>query len=99
MRHFQIHQLAPSSIQTRLVGGDVRLAVSTRYPDDGDVVVRVVEAPDGPWELSLRVPSWAQGAATLDGAPVQGAVARAADLRAGDEVRLSLPMRTRVTTT
>ncbi len=93
----QIHQLAPCSIQTRLSGGDVRLAVATRYPDDGDVVVRVVEAPEGPWELSLRVPSWAQGSATLDGVPVPGAVARVSDLRAGEEVRLSLPMRVRVT--
>ena len=93
----QIHQLAPCSIQTRLAGGAVRLAVSTSYPDDGDVVVRVVEAPEGSWELALRVPAWAQGAATLDGAPVSGPVARVADLRAGDEVRLSLPMQVRVT--
>ena len=43
---------APCSIADPVAGGDVRLAVSTSYPDDGDVVVRVVEAPEGPWRAS-----------------------------------------------
>ena len=93
----QLHQLMPGRIQTRLLAGEVRLEVETRYPEDGDVVVRVLEAPDGPWELSLRVPAWAQDGATLDGAPVTGAVARARGLRAGDAVRLSLPVQVRAT--
>jgi len=91
----QLHQLVPCTVATSLDGGEVRLEVTTRYPDDGEVVVRVLQAPEGPWDLSLRVPSWATGA-TLDGAPVQG-VARVADLRAGDEVRLVLPVQVRQT--
>jgi len=91
----QLHQLVPCRVDTRVDGGAVRLEVETRYPQDGDVVVRVLEAPDGPWELSLRVPAWAQGA-TLDGAPV-ARVARATDLRAGQEVRLTLPVGVRTT--
>ncbi|MBT0994186.1 glycoside hydrolase family 127 protein [Cellulomonas sp. DKR-3] len=93
----QLHQLVPCTVTTRVAGGDVRLEVATRYPEDGDVVVRVLEAPDGPWELSLRVPAWARGAATLDGVPVDGGVARVAGLRAGSTVRLALPVTVRVT--
>ena len=75
----------------------MRLEVETGYPAGGDVRVRVLEAPDGPWELSLRVPQWAESGATLDGVPVGGPVAQTSGLQAGDVVRLSLPVEVRVT--
>jgi uncharacterized protein len=92
----QLHQLVPCTITTRVAGGDVRLRVDTRYPDDGDVVVQVLEAPEGPWELSVRIPAWARGA-TVDGAPVDGPVARVAGPSSGGTVRLSVPVAVRVT--
>ncbi len=36
--------------------GPVRLSVRTSYPWDGRVTVEVVQAPERPWTLSLRVP-------------------------------------------
>ncbi|AEE44939.1 glycoside hydrolase family 127 protein [Cellulomonas fimi] len=96
----QLHQYAPARIATTLGDGrPIGLEVATGYPHDGDVVVRVTQAPEGEVGLSLRVPSWAVGAATLDGAPVEGGVAVVRRVFAvGDEVRLSLPVEPRVTT-
>jgi len=93
----QLHQLVPATIETHVAGGVVRLEVATRYPDDGAVVVRVLEAPDADWSLSVRVPAWARAGATLDGRPVDGAAAVARGRRAGDEVRLELPVGVRTT--
>ncbi|MFC4616390.1 glycoside hydrolase family 127 protein [Cellulomonas algicola] len=96
----QLHQYAPARIATTLGDGRaIGLEVETGYPHEGDVVVRVTQAPPGEVTLSLRVPAWAVGAATLDGEPVEGGVATARRTFAvGDEVRLSLPVQPRVTT-
>ncbi len=96
----QIHQLAPATVDAEVPGvGAVRLEVETDYPYDGEVADTVVEAPEVPWALAIRVPGWAAGAATLNGEPVPGSgrVARVRRVfRAGDVVRLSLPMAPRV---
>ncbi len=79
------------------------LDVSTSYPDDGTILVRVVAAPDRPVRLSLRVPEWAHGAVLDDGtgggarAVEPGIVAVHRTFAAGDEVRLDLPMAPRFT--
>ncbi|MCL1870522.1 MAG: glycoside hydrolase family 127 protein [Promicromonosporaceae bacterium] len=67
----QLHQYAPATVRARLETGAVELAVRTAYPVEGRVEVEVRTAPDGPWNLSLRVPSWAEGAtlAVGDAAP------------------------------
>lgn len=94
-------QHASARIATRLGDGRaVGVEVVTGYPVDGEVVVRVTEAPEGPWTLALRVPAWAAGDALVDGAPaevVDGAVRVRRELAAGDEVRLVLPVAPRVT--
>jgi DUF1680 family protein len=59
----QLHQYAPSRVRTRLGDGRVvAFEVETGYPHDGRVRVRIVESPDAPWRLALRVPAWAEGA-------------------------------------
>ena len=93
----QIHQLMPSTIRA----GDVQLRVAGDYPWADEVVVRVEQAPESPWRLSLRVPSWAGEAVLVDRGhrrPVRSGYAVVdATWRAGDEVRLELPMRPRWT--
>lgn len=96
----QIHQHLGCRIDTTLDDGrEVELEVRTSYPDDGEVVVRVVRAPVGEMALSLRVPAWSIGRATLDGRPADGplAVVRRR-FAAGDEVRLRLDVGPRLTT-
>ena len=64
--------------------------------------MRVVASPSTPWTLSIRVPEWAQGStlavndeAAVDVTPGYAEVRR--EFRAGDVVRLSLPMLPRIT--
>jgi DUF1680 family protein len=104
----QLHQYAPSTVRTRLDDGrEVALEVSTGYPAEGSIRVRVLGDAGSPWALSLRVPAWAAGA-RLVVRPVDGAAAdeRAVEpgyarveraFAAGDEVELVLPIAPRFT--
>jgi uncharacterized protein len=99
----QIHQYATADIQADVAGGTVRLSVRTDYPWHGRVAVHIVQAPDRPWTLSLRVPQWA-GSAMLTGAggsgPLaagQGSVERSRLWAAGDTIVLDLDLPVRVT--
>ena len=98
----QLHQYAPGHVAADLPGGRLSLAVETDYPWDGRVAVRVLEAPEAPVTLSLRVPAWAEGAVLRRGGseePVDAggyAVVRGA-LSAGDVVELDLPVAPRLT--
>jgi DUF1680 family protein len=40
--------------------GEVALEVTTDYPWDSTVHVRVASGPGGSWELALRIPEWAE---------------------------------------
>jgi uncharacterized protein len=98
----QIHQYADSHIATTLDGGRrVGVEVTTGYPDDGTVTVRVTETDGRPFALSLRVPPWATGAELADAgtrrpvAPGSAVVERAFNV--GDEIILTLPMMPRYT--
>lgn len=98
----QIHQYAPSRIRTTLPDGRaVALDVETEYPVEGVVTVRVVEAPDSEWTLTLRVPSWGGGSRLTVGGttrPVDpGTVSERRVFAAGDEIRLELPVAPRFT--
>lgn len=94
-------QLASVRIGTRLGDGRaVGVEVVTGYPVDGEVVVRVTEAPGDVWTLALRVPAWAAGAALVDGrraVVADGEVRVRRAFAVGNEVRLSLPVAPRVT--
>ena len=101
-RGIQIHQYADCRIRTTIEGDRrVGVSVSTGYPIDGTVVVRVDETDGGPWALTLRVPEWATGAELVDAdgrRPVSpGAVVVVRPFRPGDEVTLVLPMAPRWT--
>lgn len=103
----QIHQYAPAEIRAAAPDGrEAAVRVETAYPSDGDIRVTVLEpaTPHGagePWTLSLRVPSWAEGATlTVDGAtePVAPGYARVTRaFAAGDVVELRLPVAARWT--
>jgi DUF1680 family protein len=96
----QLHQYAPSTLTAAVAGGEVRISVETEYPWDGLVRIRIEEAPEAEWSLSLRIPGWAEGASLqVDGdgqsAPA-GTYARVTrSWRSGDTLELSLPMTVR----
>jgi len=99
----QIHQYVNADMQADISAGTVRLSVSTDYPWQGRVTVHIVQTPDHPWTLSLRVPQWCRSA-TLTGPKGSGPqVAGAGSVEqfrnwlAGDTVILDLDLPVRVT--
>jgi DUF1680 family protein len=82
----QLHQFAPMRVQAAGLVFDV----DTAYPDGGSVTVTIVEAPDEPRTLTLRLPRWAAG----PDAP-EGVFRRV--FKPGDQLRMDLPMRARWT--
>ncbi len=102
-----LHHFTPSEIRH----GRLAVRVETGYPWTGSVRVRVLE--DGAGRIGLRVPAWAADATlarvpvSAQDAPLpDGPVVRPASpgyvhvegpWRAGDELRLELPMRPRWT--
>jgi uncharacterized protein len=98
----QVHQYADSRIATTLGDGrPVALEVTTGYPADGTVTVRVTETDGRPWALSLRVPAWAGGAelVDVDGRRTvdPGVIVVERQFQVGDEVALTLPLTPRWT--
>ncbi|MGP3915646.1 glycoside hydrolase family 127 protein [Nonomuraea sp. 10N515B] len=82
----QIHQYA----DTELTVGDVRLAIRTEYPWQGRITVRILQTPDRPWTLSLRIPAWSRSA-------IGPVVQHSRQWNAGDSVVLDLEPVIRVT--
>ncbi|WP_454856431.1 glycoside hydrolase family 127 protein [Promicromonospora soli] len=93
-------------------GGELALRVTTDYPHDGRIQVEVVDVPERPVRLRMRVPHWADGATltTPDGAvrgvepgwadagaAETGAAETGTALAAGDVVSLDLPVGPRLT--
>ena len=103
----QIHQFMAATVEAELGGGCLRGNLLTEYPHKGLVSFLVLEAPDGPVEISFRVPSWSPEAvlavngSTLDGAGATGITSHGY-LRArgtwqpGDEISIELAMGPRV---
>lgn len=99
----QLHQYMPSRITTSLPDGErVALSIATSYPVSGSIQVTIESDATREWTLSLRVPQWAQGRATLaingtrsasDGSTVT--ISRR--FVAGDVITLDLPIEPRVT--
>jgi len=98
-----LHQYMSGRYAVGVAGGEVRLDVTTDYPWDGTVTIRVAEAPAGLWELALRVPHWAKRPTlTVNGtevhtAPADGWWVVGREWNAGDEVVLVLPLEPRFT--
>jgi uncharacterized protein len=98
-----LHQYMSGRYAAGLAGGEVRMEVTTDYPWDGTVSIRVAGAPASPWELALRVPQWAgQPMLTVNGtavdtAPTDGWWVVSRQWNDGDEVVLVLPLEPRFT--
>jgi len=95
-------QHASADVRVALdAGGELALRVRTAYPSHGDVDVEVLEAPERPVALRLRVPGWATGAHLLEESgtttlePGFAEVRRV--LRAGERLLLRLPVEPRWT--
>jgi hypothetical protein len=83
------------------VGNDVPLAIrqETDYPNSGRIQLRLDPARPVKFPLQLRIPAWARGASvTVNSEPAPGAVKAGTffavnrEWKAGDQVRLDLPM-------
>jgi DUF1680 family protein len=98
----QIHQYADSRISTTFGGSrEVGVEISTAYPDDGKIAVRVTATDGSPWALTLRVPQWSSESwLTVDGerkrvGPGQAVIERSFAI--DDVVQLELDMTPRWT--
>nr|WP_251050582.1 MULTISPECIES: beta-L-arabinofuranosidase domain-containing protein [unclassified Microbacterium] len=100
----QLHQYAPAHVRTTLPDGRVvAFDVDTGYPVDGGIRVTVVE--DAAFTLTLRVPTWAEGAVlrvqaagdVTEQVAEPGTCDVRREFRAGDVVELQLPIVARTT--
>ncbi|OUE24291.1 glycoside hydrolase family 127 protein [Clavibacter michiganensis] len=100
----QIHQLGSYDVDTTLEDGTaVAISVRSGYPYAGDVTITFREDTAREVELAVRIPAWARTATLTEpgGAPMEVRGRRALvhrRFRAGDEVRLDLPMTARFVT-
>jgi DUF1680 family protein len=93
----QIHQYADSRITASLDDGRrVGVEVRTGYPLGGKASIEITESDPGGWDLTLRIPGWADGArvtahgATRSAAP--GNLVVAGPFAVGDRIDLDLPV-------
>lgn len=98
---------APSRVDM-LVAGQVRVTVTeeTHYPFDGDVVFRFhfPEGEGAEFPFSIRIPGWCDAASIIINGENQDIAAVAGEVvtlrrqwHSGDELRLALPQKVRVT--
>jgi DUF1680 family protein len=98
----RILQYADAHVDTRLADGRrVALTVTTGYPDDGTVTVRIDETDGGEWPLTLRLPAWVTGATVEAAGRIRPAEGGSVTVRhafaPGDEIRLRLLVTPRFT--
>ena len=84
-------------VRATVDGEDFSLVVQTEYPWQGEVALRVVQAPSKATALNLRVPGWCDTATiqVADEEPLRSAPGYASLVRTwhrGDVVKLSMPM-------
>jgi hypothetical protein len=101
-RGLQIHQYADSRISATI--GDGRRAgvdVTTRYPADGQVSIRITETDGHPWALTFRIPEWSVDAWVTDRGERKrvgpGSVSVERVFAPGDQIELELSMSPRWT--
>jgi DUF1680 family protein len=98
-----LHQYMTGQYAAVVAGGEVRMEMTTDYPWDGTVTIRLARAPAGRWDLALRVPDWAeQPALTVNGTavdttPSDGWWVVGRQWNDRDEVVLVLPLEPRFT--
>jgi uncharacterized protein len=98
-----LHQYMAGRYAASVAGGEVWMEVTTDYPWDDTVTIRITRAPAGRWELALRVPHWAQqptlsvNGTAVDSGPTDGWWVVGREWNDGDEVVLVLPLEPRFT--
>lgn len=102
-RAVQVQQYVAGSYELTLDdGARVAFTVRTAYPWHSEVRIQLDEVPTDPWTLSLRIPAWARSPALwVNGEPVPAPIGYAEIERVwsrGDEIRLDLALRARLTT-
>ncbi len=75
--------------------GELAFSVETAYPYGEEAVIRIEKAPAEPMAIGIRIPSFAAGKMTVDGAPAsdngKGYAHILRAFRAGEEIRLCIP--------
>ena len=87
-------------LETELPDGElVKLQLNTDYPWDGKITITIGKAPDGPFDLMVRIPGWAASASLrINGEPAEKAAKPGTYARIhrrwspGDIVQIDLPM-------
>jgi uncharacterized protein len=101
----QVHQYAEGAIRRERGDGpgSMGVDVTTDYPFDGVVRLTVPADCAGEWQLSLRIPSWARGAAhleldsaALDVVDSDGYARIRRHWQGGESLVLTLPVRPRL---
>lgn len=99
-RTLYVHQFAASELRTQ-VGDDIEVTLrqETRYPWDGEILLHVDPLNEADFTLALRLPAWCEAPRLSVNGEIAGDVALCDGYaylrrtwRAGDQVRLSLPM-------
>ena len=85
-------------------GGDVQIALDTRFPSHGDVMLKISTRRRKPFAIKLRLPEWSDDTKVRlnNGAPVDGKKSRDGYLavtrrwRDGDVLRVAFSMKPRI---
>ena len=92
-----------SELKTKVAGGDLTLSCKTDYPWNGQVELRILQAPEDPLALKLRIPGWADsftlslnGKTRLTPPVEQGYAVVDRVWKQQDVLRLELPLRPRI---
>jgi uncharacterized protein len=96
----QLHQYGDYRVSVPVGGQRLTLQVSSEYPFEGTVAVKVIEAPARKVTLRLRLPGWARGSAVLSEEPATQGPGHAEIqrvFRPGDSVDVAFPAAARVT--
>lgn len=90
--------LGPSEVRTKLNGKDVRVTVTTNYPNDGNLVFSIESDTD--FTLRIRRPKWNTEPYTSDVSFAEEGKFLSAEIKKGQRTfRLSFPMRTLILAT
>ena len=94
-----VNLFVSSEVTIRRKDGNVKLKQTSDYPWNGQIRMIVQEAPASPFNLMVRIPSWARGATLrVNGREVstekrtRGYVSLSGSWKKGDTIELNLPM-------
>jgi DUF1680 family protein len=99
-----VHLYGESKARFEMAGAKVELAQKTNYPWDGAIRFDITVDKPARFALSLRIPEWADGGATLkvngkaidvSSASIDGYARIDREWKSGDHVDLDIPLQTR----